>query len=447
MKNAKQLREEIAALCDRVKAITDLATAENRELSVEETAEIDGVHGTAKTPGKLAGLETALERAIKIETAEGKFAAGRAQETVVKPTVDAPIAIRVKPHRHGALKAFKGAEAEAQAYKAGRFLMATLYNDSKSQRWCADHSIDTRFMAAHQESSNELGGFLVPEEMERSIINLRETYGVFRRESKIVPMAGDTKVVPRRTGGLTAYFGGEDGLMTESYKSWDQVKLVTKKLYALSRYSNELNEDAIISIGDDLTDEMAYAFSVKEDQCGFLGDGTSTYGGIVGCATALNAGSIFTATGHTQMSALTLGDYETLLSMVPNYVLNPRFYVSQAFWAASMVHLMNAGGGNWTISLMEGTRQHQFLGYDAVISQALSRDTTTAATGTIVGYFGDLGMATTMGDRRGITVQRSDQRYFEYDEIGIRGTERFDINVHERGTATAAGALIAIKLG
>jgi hypothetical protein len=42
-------------------------------------------------------------------------------------------------------------------------------------------------------------------------------------------------------------------------------------------------EDAIISIADDLAEEIVYAFSLKEDQCGFIGDGTSTYGGIVGC--------------------------------------------------------------------------------------------------------------------------------------------------------------------
>jgi HK97 family phage major capsid protein len=34
-----------------------------------------------------------------------------------------------------------------------------------------------------------------------------------------------------------------------------------------------------------------------------------------------------------------------------------------------------------------------------------------------------------MGERRGVTIKRSDHRYFENDQIGLLGTERFDINV------------------
>ncbi len=65
------------------------------------------------------------------------------------------------------------------------------------------------------------------------------------------------------------------------------MRLTAKKLMVLTKYSNELNEDAVLNIGDDLAGEIAYAFALKEDQCGFLGDGTSTYGGITGVTTAL----------------------------------------------------------------------------------------------------------------------------------------------------------------
>ena len=41
--------------------------------------------------------------------------------------------------------------------------------------------------------------------------------------------------------------------------------MVAKKLAALTLWSSELNEDAMISIGDDLAGEIAYAFSQKED--------------------------------------------------------------------------------------------------------------------------------------------------------------------------------------
>jgi hypothetical protein len=53
--------------------------------------------------------------------------------------------------------------------------------------------------------------------------------------------------------------------------------------------STELAEDAVISIADDLAQEMGYAFAVAEDAAGWTGDGTSTYGGISGVKTKLAA--------------------------------------------------------------------------------------------------------------------------------------------------------------
>jgi HK97 family phage major capsid protein len=45
------------------------------------------------------------------------------------------------------------------------------------------------------EGVNEAGGFLVPEEFGNDLIDLREIYGVFRRNAKMVPMAS----TPART--------------------------------------------------------------------------------------------------------------------------------------------------------------------------------------------------------------------------------------------------------
>jgi hypothetical protein len=58
-------------------------------------------------------------------------------------------------------------------------------------------------------------------------------------------------------------------------------------------------------------------------------------------------------------------------------------------------------------------------------------------------FFGDLPKAAMMGERRGVTIKRSDHRYFENDQIGLLGTERFDINVHDFGDNTNAGPLVA----
>ena len=54
------------------------------------------------------------------------------------------------------------------------------------------------------------------------------------------------------------------------------------KLAILARASSELFEDSAPDLGEFLTSEIGYAFATKEDDCGFNGDGTSTYGGMTG---------------------------------------------------------------------------------------------------------------------------------------------------------------------
>jgi HK97 family phage major capsid protein len=55
--------------------------------------------------------------------------------------------------------------------------------------------------------------------------------------------------------------------------------------------------------------------------------------------------------------------------------------------------------------------------------------------------------AVAFGDRRSVSIRRSDERYFETDQIGVMGTERVDIVVHDIGTASVAGPLVALKMG
>lgn len=473
MKTSKQLREEIGAKCDQVQAILDVAAADNRDLTAKEKADIDTIQGRGKpgdtgyVQGEIAELEEDLARVDKIEaraaelatarkTGAGDIHPGRAADPDDPPHErgddETPRASRIKipvqsRFRYGKLKAFTGAQAEQEAFLSGMFYLATIGQSPKAVTWCNEHGVDVRFRGALKEGSNELGGYLVPEETEQRIIDLREQYGVFRREAELVPMAGDVKNSPKRSGGVTAEFVGENEEIDTADKAWTNVKLIAKKIAAMLRFSTEISEDAIISIADDLTREIAWAFALKEDQCGFNGDGTSTYGGIVGVTNALAAGAIYTAlAGNTGFETLDLVDFEGCIGKLAEYadMGNAKWYVSRAGWAASMMRLADAAGGNTTVDLASGPSRREFLGYPVVVSQVLNK-TLGAEVSTIKAIFGDLRMGAKLGNRRGMAIAMSDQRYFELDQLAIRGTSRFDINVHERGTATEAGALVALK--
>jgi HK97 family phage major capsid protein len=337
-------------------------------------------------------------------------------------------------------------DGRESAFRAGKWIQATLLQDESAAKWCRDNGMKTDIMAAHSGSVNTAGGAVVPEEMERAIINLREEYGVYRQNSRVVTMGSDTLLVPRRTGGLTSYFVGEGAEGTESDTSWDNVTLTAKKLMVLSRMSSELNEDSIISMSDMLVNEAALSFSTTEDNCGFLGDGTSTFGGIQGINNHFEnetlAGAVDATSGTDTVAEIALADLMNVVGALPTYALRgAKWYTSQYGFAQVFMSLAGSAGGN-THQTLSGEIAPNFLGYPIVVSQVLP------STGTINNspllLFGDLSLASTMGDRRGIRFRVSEERFWELDQLGVKATERFDIANHDLGDSTTAGPLVAL---
>jgi HK97 family phage major capsid protein len=318
--------------------------------------------------------------------------------------------------------------------------MAAIGKHEPSKMWLKEHGISM----AHASDDNSKGGYLVPEVLENAMIDLKEEYGQFRQYARNWPMSSDVSLIPRRVSGFTTYFVGQNDTITASDTVLEQVRLEAKKLAAMTQFSSELNEDAIISVADFYAREFAYALATKEDQCGFLGDGTATYGGIVGLDTALAAGSIATATGITTAALLTITHFEACVAKLPRFPgIQPAWYMHNSIYHTTAGRLQFAAGGN-AVSDLAGGSQMQFMGYPVRLINAMP---SAAATTVNVAFFGDLGMAATMGTRRGVTLRADESVYFAQDALALRVTERFDINIHERGTASAAGPIIALKMG
>jgi HK97 family phage major capsid protein len=58
--------------------------------------------------------------------------------------------------------------------------------------------------------------------------------------------------------------------------------------------------------------------------------------------------------------------------------------------------------------------------------------------------FGDMYAAAVLGQRRGLTIARSEHRYLENDQLAILATERFDAVVHDMGDNTNLGSLAVL---
>jgi HK97 family phage major capsid protein len=358
--------------------------------------------------------------------------------------------------RYQTLKHFQGEHAEVKAYRFANWFIATVVKSAlaskgvyehslvkKSENYCKEFQIEIK---AQSEGVNTAGGYLVPPEFSNEIIDLRESYGLFRRFAKIVPMMSDQKTIMRRRSGLTVYNPGEGVAITDSQKGWDAITLAAKKFAVLAIYSSELDEDAMINIGDDLAGEAAYAFALKEDQCGFNGDGTSTYFGITGIrdkiinlsATRADIAGLVVGSGNLY-SELVLADFNKVVGRLPEYAETPRagWYNSKIFWAEVQQKLALAAGGVTAAEIVGGARRPTFLGYPVNVTQVMPK---TEANDQVCSLLGDLYLGVSFGDRRQITTAYSSDYKFAEDQLAIRVTQRIDINVHDVGNADATAA-------
>jgi HK97 family phage major capsid protein len=456
MEKLQKLIADREAKVTEMEQILALADKETREVTEQEQARFDQLKAECEAlAGKISAEEVILKLKAEVERAQDVLTP--VMDRVVPPSnpsaampVATKITVPATVKRWGNLKAFRGADADVEAYKAGKFILAVAGNHQATD-WCYKHGI---MSAAQQENVNTRGGYLVPSGFDNAIIDLRDSYGVFARNARRVSMTSDVHIRPRRTGGLTAYFVGEDTAATESNKSWDQVTLTAQKIAILARITNELNEDAIISVADDLAGEIAWAFAKKIDECGFVGDGTSTYGGIFGVSPRLAAvngvddGGGLVKSADNVFADMVIGDLTKCISILPAYAhARAKWYCSGAVWGQVLLRLAAAAGGNTIGTLEAGGVARQFLGYPVELTEVLP---TSDSNSQICVLFGDLALAADFGDRRQTTIKFSDSAYvgstsvFESDETAVIGTMRFDINAHDVGTSTAAGPIIGL---
>src|SRR5262249_51153637 len=154
--------------------------------------------------------------------------------------------------------------------------------------------------------------------------------------------------------------------------------------------------------------EIAFAFANKEDDCGFNGDGSATYGGINGLRNALksldatiaNIAGLAVASGAgyaTSYDSIALGDFNKVVGKLPQYADGrAKWYVHRFFWASVMQRLATAAGGV-TSENIEGRHQQTFLGYPVELTQVMPK---VSAINQVACLFGDLRLAAKFGDRR-----------------------------------------------
>lgn len=344
-----------------------------------------------------------------------------------------------------------GPDVEARYQRAGQWLRAAIFGNDNAAAWCEKNGV--AIVKAAGETIGTAGGYLVPVDLANAILDLRDSYGAFRRRARIVPMGSDTTSVARRPGGTGAFFVGENTAATETSATADNINLTAKKIASLIRLSNEIEEDAIVDMVDFVANEIAFAFAVKEDDCAFNGDGTSAYGRMRGIGTIVLDGNhakakVTAQSGHNTYALLDATDLASIVGSVrASAIPNAAWFASLTCFANTFCRLSGtAGGGYLETGMVDGVMTPFYNGFPVILTQKLPL-VTSSLSGSMMLAFGDMYAGAALGQRRAITLARSDDRYMDQDQIAILGTQRFHANVHDVGDNTNFGSLAALVGG
>jgi HK97 family phage major capsid protein len=276
---------------------------------------------------------------------------------------------------------------------------------------------------------------------------LQEAYGVFRRNSRVWGMSSETANIPKLTAGPNpVYWVAEGSTIGESTLTFAQINLVAKKLATIVNYTSELAEDSLIDFAEFTASELAWRFSQEEDRVGFLGTGAAGDGAITGVIPALlaldptpaNIASLVIVPAGTGWSAVTLDLLTQMVGRLPQFAAarsqDSRWFCSRNFFYSVLLDLALKSGGVTESEVIAGLLTPKFLGFPVEITQILP---TTYAAGAIPLLFGNLNLATAFGDRRQLSLLGSQHYQYSNDLLSLRATERFAINCHSLGNASA----------
>ncbi len=447
----KALLDELTAVVAEMEAMTEDAPEgeEAAPMTEEQEASLRSLEAKAdKLRERIEFLQRVQSKELELRSVLERAApAKKVEATEETPVVEKRTVFAVPK----ASRPLKGFRCEERAYRAGMAIKSGLLGDSEARRWCMDHGVESRAQAG---GINSLGGVLTNPELSSEIVRLVEEFGAFPANARNVTMNGDTLLIARRTGGLSARPIGENAAPLSSDVTFDNISLVAKLWGVDNRVPMSLMEDSVIDLADAMAVEVAQAYAEAFDNAGFIGTGAlSVYHGTTGVATAIIDGthtaSVVTAasgnnTFGNDTAGLDLSDFTNVVARLPIYARrNAKWYISPAGYGSSMLRLMVAASGNNAADVAGGAGL-QFLGFPVVLCHPL--ESRLSGTGNAVAcLFGDLAQACTYGVRREVSIKTDASRFIEFDQLLTFATARVAMVAHDLGDNSKAGPVVALR--
>lgn len=310
------------------------------------------------------------------------------------------------------------------------------------------------------------GQATVPEGFDADLHQLLLQYGVARRCARVVNMTTERVSRPKATGDLTMYYPADGSAGTESTKTFSNVFLNAKEGMVIVKASRALTQDSAINIADDAGRDIVRAAAKQEDNSLFNSNGSGATNGYIpqtsGILFQIGAGGASASTPFVQTAetttnsrvydsgsstgalGVTLAEVVALMSLPGAFVgRSMAFHCTQQIGAAIFLRLAASVGGIQPMQIEGLGMVNTFLGAPIIYNNVMTTAIGNQASRQLLVY-GDISLAADFGDRMGLAVEISEQRYWDENNIGIKGTIRHDVNVHALGATTTAGPLAVL---
>jgi HK97 family phage major capsid protein len=382
MNKILELREKRANLWDSTKAFLDSRRNDKGMLSAEDTATYESMEADVVNLGKeIDRLER--QSALDLELS-------RPTSTAIKDNPNNSIA----------------------GDKTGRGS-----NEYKEAFWKGMRNKNTFDVHnALQIGTDSEGGYLVPDEFERTLVESLEEQNIFRQlASVITTSSGDRKIPVVATKGSASWVD-EEGVIPESDDAFGQVSIGAYKLGTIIKVSEELLNDSIFNLESYIAREFARRIGTKEEEAFFIGDGTGKPTGIFNATGGAEVG--VTAAG---VKAITLDEIMDLFySLKAPYRKNAVFTMNDS--TVKAIRKLKDGNGQyiWQPSITAGQP-------DTILNRPIKTSAYVPAldAGKKAIAFGDFSYYW-VADRQGRSFQRLNELYAATGQVGFRATQRVD---------------------
>ncbi len=269
---------------------------------------------------------------------------------------------------------------------------------------------------ALQEGTDSEGGYLVPDEFERTLVEALEEENVFRTLAHVIRTSSGDRKIPVVASKGSASWVDEEGAYQESDDAFSQVSIGAYKLGTMIKVSEELLADSVFDLEAYISKEFARRIGAREEESFFNGDGKGKPLGILAAAGGAEVG--VTAASATAITADEVIDL--FYSLKAPYRKNAVWVLNDA--TVKQIRKLKDSTGQylWQPSLVAGTPD-TILGRPVKTSAFMP----TAAAGAKTIAFGDFKYYW-IADRQGRTFKKLSELYAANGQVGFMGTQRVD---------------------